>query len=397
MYGGLLTLARGIPIIALFIAATLLPEDGFGRISIVVTAIATASLLSDSGLDTAATWLLARTDQGVEFGAIVSSLVLVRMALAAVAVLAMLGPQASVLVGGSDNAFMLLAFSVAAGMAMAYCSALRIQLRVRGHGEVETLLVEKLSAGVLFIILVILLKEELLNELWVYPACCLIGAVAAALGRRLQAGSPTFTAVRRMLSAAAPFVVTTVAAALVWRSPVFLLGTQGAFEEAGFFALASYPIILLSSVSVLSAPLLLLQGRVNQVEKRHFQITALVGVVAAVALIIVAAVGSSGVFPLPVATASLATMAYLAPALVPLWLNPQLSTWLRTRVGLWAPTLPSIAGAVVGIGVILWLIPTHGSKGAAIGIVTAESLALFLYCELRRREPSRIARGKNDA
>ncbi|WP_275890691.1 MULTISPECIES: oligosaccharide flippase family protein [Stenotrophomonas] len=383
-----MTFARGVPILALLLASILLTGDAFGRVSIVVTALATASLLSDSGMDAAATWLLGGADEAASPAQTLSTLIVLRVCVSIVAVVALIAPQASALAGGGSGLVLVLTCSLAAA-AMAYCSAVRISLRVAGAGEVEALLWEKLVGGMLFLLALLLLGSSLADHVWIYPATCLLGCLTVLLGRRLGLAAFAVSDVLRLLRSAAPFMVTTICAAVVWRLPVFLLGAAGNYEAAGFLALASYPILLLSSISVLSAPLLFLRRAQDAREGGGFRSTVAMGGACTVAIWLgYAAVEISGL-SLPIDGRALVVLAVFAPVMVPLWLNPQLSAWLRLHVSLWVPTVPALFGAAVGVAVVS--VSLNSALSAVVGILAAEYSSLAFYLVLRGRQM------KNDA
>lgn len=388
VYGGMMTLARGVPILALLVASILLTDDAFGRISIVVTALATASLLSDSGMDSAATWMLAGADEVASPAQTLSALIVLRVCVSIAAVVALVTPQAGALAGGGSGLVLVLTCSLAAA-AMAYCSAVRISLRIGGSGEVAALLREKLVGGGLFLLALLSLGGSLADHVWIYPATCLLGCLATLLGRRLGLVAFALGDTLKLLRSAAPFMVTTICAAVVWRLPVFMLGAAGNYEAAGFLALASYPILLLSSISVLSAPLLFLRRAQDARPGGDFRSTVAMGAACAVAIWLgYAAVKISGL-SVPVDGRVLMVLAFFAPVLVPLWMNPQLSTWLRLHASLWVPTLPALLGAVVGVAVVSAFLSS--ALSAVVGILAAEYASLAFYLVLRGRQM------KNDA
>lgn len=391
MYGGMMTFARGLPVLALLLASIMLSGDSFGRISVVVTALATASLLSDSGMDAAATWLLGGANKTTSPARTISALIALRIVVSTIVVLVLIAPQAGALSGNGSGALLLLVCAIAAA-AMAYCSAMRISLRVSGAGEVRALLAEKLVGGVLFLLAIFVLGGGLADRVWIYPATCLLGCLVVMLWQRVALVGFGVDVVRKLLESAAPFVVTTMCAAIVWRLPVFIVGANGDYEAAGFLALASYPILLLSSVSVLSAPLLFL--RRGQRAQRAIDIgsTVAMGLVCTFSIWLACGVIEYFEISLPIDERVLLVVAVFAPVLLPLWLNPQISAWLRLNHSPWLPTLPAVVGAVVGV--LVMALSLRGAISAVVGILAAEYAALAFYLVLRVRwmknEPSGV-------
>lgn len=378
VYGGVLAFARGLPILALLFASLRLEPDKFGQVAVMVTAAATAALFADSGTDSAATWLLSRTrTKGRD--PVVSALTYYRGAVAGGATAILVGTQTHVVEGHDSLKAIIVILCCFGNMLSARNSSNRIVMRIAATGERRSILQEKAGIGILFMALTWMVPAEPQWILAGYGIATVIGGLLASPRPRREEWSTSWSDVRRLASAALPFVATTMCSAIIWRLPTFVLGQTGQLAEAGYLALASYPIILLTSIPVLSAPLLLVQGGIHSTNPLS---SVRKGAVAG--LICASVIGGSALIAMAlpmerlVATNVLSTILVLSVSTIPLWVNPLMVATLRVTKGLWVPLAANVTGALVGVVALVPLITTWRAEGAATAIVLAETVVLSL-------------------
>lgn len=378
VYGGVLAFARGLPILALLFASLRLDHNDFGQVAVVVTAAATAALFADSGTDSAATWLLSRTrDNGR--APVISALTYYRGVVAGGATALLVGTQIQVIDGDDPWNLIIVILCCLGNMLSARNSSNRIALRIVSSGERRSILLEKVGIGILFMLLTWLVPGDPQWILVGYGIATVVGGLVASRRPSRAEWSTSWLDVRRLASATFPFVATTMCSAVIWRLPTFVLGQTGQLAEAGYLALASYPIILLTSIPVLSAPLLLIKGGAHSANPLS---TVRKG--AAVGLVCACVIGAAALvamaLPLEdfIATNVLSTVLVLSASTIPLWINPLMVATLRVSKGLWAPIMANITGAVVGAAVLIPFINAWHAEGAATTIVLAEVVILVI-------------------
>lgn len=376
VYGAILAIARGLPILALLFASLRLTNGQFGQVAVVVTAAATAALFADSGTDSAATWLFSRT--GISQRApLVSALFYYRSLVACIATLLLVGAQIQLVDGDSGWHSLVVTLCCVGNMLSARNSSNRIVLRIESAGEKRSVLLEKAAIGILFALATSLVPAEPMWVLIGYGIASVFGGLVASRAFRSEEWRTSLGNIRELAKATLPFVATTACSAMIWRLPTFVLGQTGQLAEAGYLALASYPIILVTSIPVLAAPLLLVRGGTHGV---HPLATVRRGAVAGVVCAVFIASGAFLGLMLPleevISSNVLSTVMILSAASIPLWINPLMVATLRVRRGLWAPFMANISGAVVACIALIPLIMSWQAEGAATTIVLAECVIL---------------------
>lgn len=378
VYGGVLAFARGLPILALLFASLRLEHDKFGQVAVLVTAAATAALFADSGTDSAATWLLSRTRTKGR-APVISALTYYRGLVAGGATAILVGTQIQVIDGDYALNLIIVVLCCLGNMLGARNSSNRIALRIDATGEKRSILLEKAGIGILFMVLTWMVPAEPQWILVGYGIATVVGGVVASRPLSRAEWSTSWSDVRRLASATLPFVATTMCSAVIWRLPTFVLGQTGQLAEAGFLALASYPIILVTSIPVLSAPLLLVKGGAHSsnplatVRKGAFAGLVCACLIGGAALVAMALPLDSLIAP-----DVLSTILVLSASTIPLWINPLMVATLRVRKGLWIPITANFAGAVVGVMALVPFINSWHAEGAATAIVLAETVVLVL-------------------
>lgn len=378
LYGGVLAFARGLPILALLFASLRLANDDFGQVAVIVTAAATAALFADSGTDSAATWLLSRThDKGR--APVISALTYYRGLVAGGATAILVGTQIHVIDGDDPWNLIIVILCCFGNMLSARNSSKRIALRIDSVGERRSILLEKAGIGILFMLMTWLVPADPQWILVGYGIATVAGGLVASRRPSIAEWSTSWSDIRLLASVTFPFVATTLCSAVIWRLPTFVLGQTGQLAEAGYLALASYPIILLTSIPVLSAPLLLVKGGAHSSNP-----LATVRNGAAAGLICACFIGGAVLIamflPLEkfIATDVLSTVLILSASTIPLWINPLMVATLRVRKGLWVPMIANVTGAGVGAVALFPFINAWHAEGAATTIVLAEAVILVI-------------------
>lgn len=378
LYGGSLAFARAFPILALLAASWLLSPQQFGQLAIFVTAVTTASLLADSGTDSAATWHASRQSETASQARALAALNWLRIAAATILTAGL--TLAQINVWGASNwgpTIAAVLIAVAANSLSARNGVHRVRLRINGVGEPRSLLTEKLTGGLLFLALVwpVSAMPEYLPV--TYSATALAGALVVAKRPTKAEFSTSFLTLVGFGRIASPFMISALCAAVVWRAPTFVLGSLGDVAAAGYLALAIYPIQLLTTVPVLTAPLLLVRG--GEHSKTGRSMVALGATIAFIASLALAGVlliyinwSPIQIVEEPVVVALL----ILCLCIMPLWINPLVSSWLRGNVSVWFPTLTHILGALVAIALVFPAAHGWSAAGAAAVIVTSEVTVL---------------------
>lgn len=393
VHGGVLAFARGLPILALLLASFRLEHDEFGQVAVVVTAAATAALFADSGTDSAATWLLSRTQVSGR-SPVISALTYYRALVAGGATAILVGTQIHILDADSFLSTVIVALCCLGNMLSARNSSSRIVMRVEAGGEKRSILMEKAIIGIVFMVLTWVVPAE---PQWVfagYAVATVAGGLLASQRLSRAEWSTSWLDVWRLATATAPFVATTTCSALIWRLPTFALGQTGQLAEAGYLALASYPIILLTSIPVLGAPLLLISGGSNSRKPLSTVRRGAVGGVLCACAVASAAIIAM-VLPLDdfVSTNVLSTVLVLSASTIPLWINPFMVAALRVTKGLWIPLMANLAGAAIGVLALFLFIDSWHAEGAATAIVLAETavlIALLLILFFRKDAPANV-------
>lgn len=387
-YGIALTAARLLPVAVLFVANQFVDAYNFGALTVVVTAITTAMLLSDAGMDSAAGWAASRTSTVCEGERVIGSLALLRVAVAGVATIFLAGPAVAAEFDAPTGVAMIL-LAVCGNSLAAYNGARRIAFRVAGAGERQALLIEKATVALWFGAALIVVSPSAEPMILAFLGANLIGPLTALVTVSGAQVRLQRTAVRALLDVAAPFLCTTAVSAVVWRSGIFVLAATGRTEVAGAMALALYVVQLFSMVPNLGAPLLLVAGRSGLSARASSQAAVAAGTTVAVAIWFVTLVlpqpsadvlgGSSGVEALRV----------LALSMPLLWLNPIVVAHLRATSGVWTPLRVLVPVGLLSIPATLLVVPSGGAVGAA-GVILAGELATAVLCGflLRSRLPT---------
>lgn len=376
VYGGILAFARGLPILALLLASLRLDHHLFGQVAVVVTASATAALFADSGTDSAATWLLSRTDTPGR-APIISALTYYRGLVAGSATAILVGTQVHVVDGDAFLMSLIVILCCVGNMIGARNSSNRIILRIDSSGEKRSILLEKGGIGILFTAITLVVPADPQWILLGYGVAMIAGGLAASRAPNSEEWLTSWANIRQLAVTTMPFVATTICSALIWRLPTFVLGQRGQLAEAGYLALASYPIILVTSIPVLSAPLLLVKGGVHSSNPLStVRKGAAAGGVSAI--VISGFVLFALTLPLErfIAPDVLWTILVLSLSVIPLWINPLMVAAIRVKMGLWVPMAANLAGAVVGVAVLVPFVSSWHAEGAAITIVLAETVIL---------------------
>lgn len=385
LYGSVLTFARGVPVIAILAASWILPGDDFGVLAIYVTAITTASLLADSGTDSAATWFLSRSaadEYPRRFGALFS----LRLASSLVLTIGLVwsqiplwGPEAGELM------WLVAILAVVANLLAGANAASRIELRISGSGERGRLLLEKCIAGIIFICVALIVGDDVSALLLAYPSSLIFGCVVAARWGRWP--RPNLVLVPRLIHNAAPFIVSSISAAIVWRLPITLLAVAGLTSEAGYFALMSYPLQLFGSIAVFGSALLLVRRPENEGSSRPNLSGIALFACAITAALATAIWATNYIAPdLIFDRDAVLTGLLLAISLPALWLNPIMSASLRAEDHVWTPTLAHIAGAMIGAISLLVLLDTKPENIAiAVPIAEYSVCLILLVMTIRKR------------
>jgi O-antigen/teichoic acid export membrane protein len=382
-YGTLLTIARGAPILVLIVANFRLTDNEFGAVALYVTAVATGSLIADAGVDSAATWLLSRATSADDERRYFAALNTFRVALALVVTFALCIVQMGQLPGDGAVSVILVVAACAGNILTARNGAQRVRLRILGRGEPRSLLTEKLIAAFVFALGAWLLPAEPSITGLAYIAGTVLGALAVSSRPSFGEWRATERSGVVLLRVALPFIATTLSSAAVWRFPIVWLGVNGDVASAGYLALAIYPIQMVSSVPVLTSPLLLVKD--GKYDRDHGQIIGKAAIMGSVAAVLLGAVGVTSYFLIPqtwVDPEVFVSLAWLSGALLSLWVNPLTVATIRVRDGAWVPTWANAGGAVVGVCLAISLSGPLGATGAAVSILGAEVLATIVLLAL---------------
>lgn len=348
--------------------------DDFGKLALVVTGITTASLLADSGTDNAATWLLSRATTVTAQERLFGSLRGLRCILAITLTFCLTAPQIQLLTTDAVSWAAFAALFCLANCLTANNAASRVMLRIKGKGEPERLLAEKGISGALFLAGVILFPASAELYCLAYGIGALVGAASLTQKsglRRWRLGGKT---VGTLIRAAIPFTLTTVCSAVVWRAPIFVLGSMGEISQAGFLTLATYPVQLLSSIPVLAAPLLLVKGGRHQGDTFEQAKRGAASGLILMTLIAICSVALKSIsVDFIVDDIVWTTLLILCISLLPLWINPLFTASLRVQSGLWTPTVANATGAALMLMVVVPTTLSAGAVGAATSIVVAET------------------------
>lgn len=369
-----MAIARGLPVLVILVASMRMTVDDFGKLALVVTGITTASLLADSGTDNAATWLLSRATTVTAQERLFGSLRGLRCILAITLTFCLTAPQIQLLTTDAVSWAAFAALFCLANCLTANNAASRVMLRIKGKGEPERLLAEKGISGALFLAGVILFPASAELYCLAYGIGALVGAASLTQKsglRRWRLGGKT---VGTLIRAAIPFTLTTVCSAVVWRAPIFVLGSMGEISQAGFLTLATYPVQLLSSIPVLAAPLLLVKGGRHQGDTFEQAKRGAASGLILMTLIAICSVALKSIsVDFIVDDIVWTTLLILCISLLPLWINPLFTASLRVQSGLWTPTVANATGAALMLMVVVPTTLSAGAVGAATSIVVAET------------------------
>ncbi|WP_081821442.1 oligosaccharide flippase family protein [Rhodococcus sp. UNC23MFCrub1.1] len=371
-YGAALVAARCLPVIALLIASARLNPDQFGVLAVFVMGLTTASLVADSGFDSAATYMISRAPNTNQPKHLVGNLATVKMTTSLVVLLAITSTTIAETSTTALQGFIIVTLSAAATVFTARNSASRIAMRVSGVGERASLMLEKFVSSAIFIA-VACVSTSTTFLIYAYTVSLLVGCLVAT--RRMPTGDIRFDPrlVKKIILSSTPFILSALAAAGIWRLATFVLANTGKVADAGYFTLAYYPVQILSSVPVFAAPLLLIKG------SSHNQ--ARVGVVArTLRLGLIACITGCSVclfayYVLPdvlVDRDVVVLAGVLCLSLPFLFVNPILTASLRAAGKMWQPSLLHVLAFAVSAPLIVLYIPEHGARGAAACIVLAE-------------------------
>lgn len=389
LYGAALTAARMLPVLAVFLASHLLGAAEFGSLAVLVTSVTVASLLADSGTDNAAGWAASHVDDTASARRILAALVQTRLFVATCATVALAAPQLTYIPGSAAAHALMLALAVAGNCLASFNAAKRIELRIAGAGEPRALLVEKLGVSLLFTGWLLVSSPSSLSVVWGYLGASVIGPLFAMQPVSRADFRTSIRDIRGLLGHAAPFIVTTLCSAAIWRLATFVLAHSEKLAQAGYLTLAYYPVQALSTIPNLSAPLLLIRGNQRRLSMRR---SMLIGLAMGILLTSLALLSTllihhtflREVFA-PDATSALRVLLLALPFL---WLNPMLVSYLRLRSGPWSPTVAHVMAGAGALAVTAAVVPKHGATAAAGVIAGAEAvvaLALIALVLVTRR------------
>lgn len=359
-----------MPVFAIYAASLRMDAQQFGAIAVLVTAYTTATLISDSGVETSATFLISRVSHD-EREKYLATLSIIRVCLAILASSLLVGLQSHLISSTSASAAVVTLLAVATAVLAARNSAHRIRMRISGDREPLNLLLEKAVASSAFLLWVIFGPASVYEIVIGFFVCTMLGSLIAAARphRRELAFSGDVAA--RLLRVAAPFIATALATALIWRVPVFVL-SKDSTAAAGFFALAVYPVQMLSTVPVLSAPLLLVHKRFSSTDIAKGEKLSLVcGIFCTVLALAIgfAAITLDGLGLDNHVWSTLMVLSLSAPFV---FRNPIVTARIRTLGSAWKATLCHCAGAVI-VGLLIYPMVTRWeSEGAALAVVIGE-------------------------
>jgi O-antigen/teichoic acid export membrane protein len=394
-YGALLTLARMLPVGVLVAVSQMVEADTFGKLAIVVTALNVATLLTDAGTDNAAGALASAAEDQAAQDRVLATLVYSRLGISLVATSVLVLPQLYAISSVAAATLLGIAALVANGLA-AFNAAKRIRLRVNGGGEPKQFLREKLVIAIGFVVGIAVLPRTTEGMVTAFLAASIVGPLVTLQPLTLHRARPRARDMRQLLAYAAPFILTTALAAITWRVATFILSAHGEYEQAGYLALAYYPVQAFSTVPNLAAPLLLVRRHAEALSARvTAEAAALMGTV-------IAAVILAATFVLPGLTNDVmngsdgvATLRYLALGMPFLWVNPILVTHIRQTQGAWRPVIVPLFTGFGALAASVALVPSQGAPGAAAIITAAEAIAawLLVVMVLRRPQPRRTRAG----
>lgn len=379
IYGGLLVLARSVPVIPIFAASVLLPDDEFGALAVLVTSVTTASLVADSGTDSAAGWLASHASSQAKSDRILSALLYSRVTIAAAATVILTLPQTPFLPGdGIVDGFVLMA-AVSGNCLASWNAAKRVRMRIIDESEPRAMLLEKLTVGLVFVAWLVFMPHSGASIMWGYLASTIVGPLVAVQPISKIDLRSSFGEAKTLLVRAAPFIVTTLSAAITWRTSTFVLAHDDQLAQAAYLTLAYYPVQLFASIPASAAPLLLVKRRSEALSfKQTAKVAFSAGLLVAVALFAGAILIRQTGLASSVNSDAIHSLQILVLAMPFIWLNPILASYLRLRAGVWQPTVTiSICGIAAVIAAIM-LVPATGAVGAACVITGAETLSCLL-------------------
>lgn len=371
--------ARTLPVITIFVASSLLSPQEFGSLAVLITCITLATLIADAGTDNAAGWRASHARTKDESDRILAALVYTRCTVALVATVSLTLPQASFLPGSTAAAVAIASVAALGNVLAAYNAARRIRMRVEGDGEPRALLREKLVLSATFAVWLLVVPPSATSLIWGFLIANVAGPLVAARRPYRVHLATTKSDVLELLKQAAPFITTTLCAALTWRVSTLILAHTGQVEEAGYLTLAYYPVQALSTIPNLAAPLLLIRSKQSELSFRQSAYVA-VATGTGLALFGLAACWtvsqSWSPFSLPGSTVE--TLAILLLAMPMLWANPILVAQLRMQAGPWRPTIAPIIASTIAFAAALNVVPSGGAPAAASVIAGAETLVSIL-------------------
>lgn len=384
-FGVIVSLARALPVLALFATGERLSAPDFGILGVIVTAQTVTTALMDAGTDGAATFVGSR--DSVLRRDLVSALSRTKAVLALMGTGLFLVP-ALLLLRLALPAFLLLtAVFVVGNLAAAATATRRIAHRLTGapaYAEARSLLREKTLTAVVFLGAGLTLPASAGALAFGFGLAVVLGpAVGRLPAIERGEGRPAY---RTLLLNALPFAAGILAALLVWRFTVALLAAQGELAEAGFFTAAYYPVQALAAVPAASAPLLLLRAlRGGPTDRMILTWATLLGCACAATLIGVLLLARP-VLPTPLQADSGFDAALICLLSLPaIWFNTSAASLLRRRMGVWAVAPAQGAAMVIGVTAALLLVPGRGAVGGAFALVLAECTAAVIILAIAVR------------
>lgn len=386
-YGALLTAARALPVITVFAASYALSANSFGALAVLITSITVATLIADSGTDNAAGWLASRATSPRAKREVLASLAYTRVTVAAVATVLLVVPQLHDVVEGRVAAWAVLVLAVIGNTLAAYNAARRVRLRIDGAGEPAALLAEKLGVSCVFGVSLIVLPTDATWIVFGYLAACIVGPALAFRPQSRESLRASRASTWALLRHAAPFIVTTLASAVIWRASTFVLAHFDHLDQAGFLTLAYLPVQALVSIPNLAAPLLLIKGHraaesAESTARTAVAFGAFLGVAGIVAVEVLQLVTGDAVLH-PQAADALQVFLLAMPLL---WLNPILIARVRLTLGPWAPTATQALIAALAVGAALLILPQGTAVDAAAIVAFAEVAIVLSLSALMRRK-----------
>ena len=162
VYGSLIALAQELPVLVILVASLFLSDEAFAIVAILVTTVTTASLLSDSGMDAAATFLASRQSNKRDKEEVLAALNFVRVTVAGLTTICLITIQyvSASHLNNRDAQVLVAVLVVTGSLLAARNSAYRVQLRLKDIGEPRALLLEKAWLAIAMLALLLVLPKN---------------------------------------------------------------------------------------------------------------------------------------------------------------------------------------------------------------------------------------------